>query len=403
MGPTDQTSVGTASVVIVGDSSCAEKDLKVATASTDLRATVTTTTPATRPQWREAVAGACAGAFSRTLLAPVERIKLIKQLQGSVVSSGGRTSTAVGSSSSSSSATLAQLSAWQVAHQIYRHEGILAFWRGNWPNVIRVSGTSALHFTCMDYFKRAAVAPIVEQTLLANRRISPSALERRRKMVTSFISGGLAGAAATTLLYPVEFLRTRLAMDLGRDGTARQSGSTTDASIQSQRRYRGMMDVLRDIWRSDGVLGLYQGYGIALVGGVVYRVILLGGYDACKYDLLYRKMERARLQPQGHNNSATNDAMIASLELSWGERILVAQSVSLIAGTLTYPFDSVRRRLMMEAGLAQRTYRNSWHCTRIMWRQEGIRGFYLGLGPNLIRSVGTALLLVGYDRIRSLL
>jgi solute carrier family 25 (mitochondrial adenine nucleotide translocator), member 4/5/6/31 len=209
-------------------------------------------------------------------------------------------------------------------------------------------------------------------------------------MATSFISGGRAGAAATTLLYPIEFLRTRLAMDLGRGQQAKLG--PTDSSVQSQRRYRGMMDVLRNIWRTDGVLGLYQGYGIALVGGVVYRIILLGGYDAWKNDLLYRKA-----------NSAVNDATIASLELSWGERILVAQTVSLVAGTLTYPFDSVRRRLMMEAGLAQRTYRNSWHCTRIMWQQEGIRGFYLGIGPNLVRSVGTALLLVGYDRIRSLL
>jgi solute carrier family 25 (mitochondrial adenine nucleotide translocator), member 4/5/6/31 len=71
--------------------------------------------------------------------------------------------------------------------------------------------------------------------------------------------------------------------------------------------------------------------------------------------------------------------------------MMVAQTVSLVAGTLTYPFDSVSRRLMMEAGLleSQRSYRNSIHCTLAIWSTEGLRGFYLGIGPNLVRSVGT--------------
>ena len=54
---------------------------------------------------------------------------------------------------------------------------------------------------------------------------------------------------------------------------------------------------------------------------------------------------------------------------------------------------------MMQAGqpLEQRLY---WNLIHAFWRiqmEEGIRGFYLGIGPNLLRSFGGALLLVSYD------
>ena len=44
--------------------------------------------PFTLPQWREAVAGAFSGAFSRTVMAPVERVKLLKQLHSMRNTSG---------------------------------------------------------------------------------------------------------------------------------------------------------------------------------------------------------------------------------------------------------------------------------------------------------------------------
>lgn len=383
-----------------------------------------------RPQWREAMAGACAGAFSRTLLAPVERVKLLQQLQGSTRGNPVQNSNSGGGLLLVT--PLKKLTAMQLAQRIYRDEGILAFWRGNWPNVLRVSGTSALHFTCMDYFKQlaAAAAPTVSRTG-TETAYSSSDMERRRKIITSFVSGGLAGATATTILYPIEFLRTRLAMDLGKDdwATAKakaqpppsSSSSTTTATmtgrtaaaassqkagLPNKRQYRGMMDVLRSIIRSDGLLGLYQGFGIALVGGVVYRILLLGGYDAWKYDLLYRKQQKQQNKQQrqtdniGNNGAATE---LSQLDLSWSERMAVAQTVSLVAGTFTYPLDSIRRRMMMQAGATHRLYRNSIHCAILIFQKEGMRGFYLGIGPNLVRSVGTALLLVGYDRVRTLL
>lgn len=335
--------------------------------------------------WKEAFAGAAAGAFSRTAMAPVERVKLLSTyllllcsdrwvclvlVPGTYIPAHSHsvfcfTEQLQGSVNFAST----NQSAWKVASAIYKEEGIVAFWRGNLPSVMRVSGTAAVNFACMDYFKQVAVGPFFEKRLLQRQKTSLEQLQRRRKLVTSFVSGGLAGATSTTVMYPFEFLRTRLAMDIGK---------------ADKRAYHGMTQVVKKILASDGILGFYQGYGIALAGGIYYRILLLGGYDAVKSEVLERK-----------NN----------ITLSWVDRIAIAQGISLSAGTLSYPFDSVRRRMMMQAGVpkADRVYRNSIHCFATVWKKEGIRGFFLGLGPNIVRSVGGALLLVGYDSFRSLL
>lgn len=335
---------------------------------------------------RNAMAGAMAGIFSRTMTAPIERVKLVLQLQrtSSALNSPSNSSVSTSSKSNkiqnspgapSTACTNNQLNAWKVCHQIYTTEGGLwAFWRGNAPNVLRQAGASALNFMLMDCYK-ATISPIMDATLTlsstSNR--TPEAQRKDWRIFSSFLSGGLAGGTTTTFLYPIEFMRTRLALDVG-----------------SSRMYpKGMRDVFGAIWKTDGIRGIYQGYGIALTGVVIYRALHLGGYDACKIELLHRRRGR----------SSDSDGVEESTTITMGERFAIAQIVSITAGTICYPIDSVRRRLMMQAGqpIDARKYVNSIDAFRKIFKTEGIRGFYLGLGPNIVRSVAGALLLVSYD------
>ena len=300
---------------------------------------------------KDALSGGMAGAVSKTAVAPIERVKLLMQLEFSLPCKGRR------------------LGALEIARNVYRDEGLLAFWRGNTPNVIRQGGTSAINFFFMDWYKGSI------SSLLPNSQ-HPSSDEEARKrnaFVSSFLSGGLAGGTTTSILYPIEFMRTRLAMDVGR-GTK-----------EAPRKYAGgMRDVCASIWRTDGLFGFYQGFGIALVGVVFYRALHLGGYDVVKTEIAHRKMGD---------------------DLSWTERFVAAQAVSVSAGTACYPIDSVRRRLMMQAGIpkGKRRYANSADCFLKVIAEEGPRGLFLGLGPNLVRSVGAALLLVSYDAIKEMI
>jgi solute carrier family 25 (adenine nucleotide translocator) protein 4/5/6/31 len=188
------------------------------------------------------------------------------------------------------------------------------------------------------------------------------------------------GGTTTTVLYPIQYLRTRLAMDMG-------------ATPEARKYPRGMRDVFCGTLKTDGVKGLYQGYGLALFGVVVYRALHLGGYDVMKSELLHRL--------ESNNSDTESD----SIELSMAQRFVLAQTVSVIAAVVCYPMDSVKRRLMMQActPITERQYRHTLDCFQKVFRREGVRGFYLGFGPNLVRSVGNAMLLVGYDTVKSLI
>lgn len=315
-------------------------------------------------QWKEAVAGAVAAGISRSVMAPVERVKLILQLEHKLKE--GETS---------------RRSALRVAHDVYTKEGWMSFWRGNWPSVLRVGGTAAVNFTCLDYYKEAIVKPWLNANyyIFSNSKNASSFSADAPLWWSSLLAGGMAGATSTTLLYPLEFARTRLALDHGRV-------------------FRNMRHCVTEIVTKDGITGLYQGYGVALVGGIYYRVLYLGGFDAIKAELLLLQQQKEQQQKDSLPLSTTP-------QLTWFQRISMAQSISLVAGTLSYPMDSIRRRMMMQAGVPrqERQYRNGWHCAVSMYRTEGIRGFFLGLGPNIVRSIGGALLLVAYDTLRPML
>lgn len=81
----------------------------------------------------------------------------------------------------------------------------------------------------------------------------------------------------------------------------------------------------------------------------------------------------------------------------------VAQVVTVSAGILSYPLDTVRRRLMMDSGRAEKMYNGTMDCFAKIARDEGPRAFFKGSLSNVIRGTGGALVLVFYNKIEGYL
>eukprot|EP00980_Cylindrotheca_fusiformis_P000080 scaffold19_cov114-Cylindrotheca_fusiformis.AAC.27 len=297
---------------------------------------------------REVLSGAFAGASTKTVLAPLDRLKLVVQLRGSI-QQGSVASHYEGP--------------WRALTKIIREEGFFALWRGNFSTIVIQGGTTALNFMFMDLYKKIASQVVVGD-------------DQQQRIFQSFVSSALAGGTALSLLYPLGLMRTKLALDVGKE----------------HRLYpRGMRDVFRLSYHANGLPSLYQGFSIALVSVSLYRMVHLGGYDFIKGELVARR----RTQSQGRELSTEEYFRL----IPFHERLVAAQFVSMMASTVHYPFDSVRRRLMMQSDVPRRDrkYRNARHCLVQIYRDEGMKGFYRGLGTTYIRSVGAALLLVSYD------
>lgn len=81
------------------------------------------------------------------------------------------------------------------------------------------------------------------------------------------------------------------------------------------------------------------------------------------------------------------------------------QVVTICSGILSYPFDTVRRRMMMQSGRAKADimYKNTLDCWVKISKQEGTNAFFKGALSNVFRGTGGALVLVFYDELKKLL
>jgi len=199
--------------------------------------------------------------------------------------------------------------------------------------------------------------------------------------IGNLLAGGLAGGTSLFFCYPFDLARTRLATDVG---TKTQTGST--------RTYRGTFDCLSQTWRRDGVTGVYAGFGVSFVGAVLFKALYFGTYDSLKHSW------------------HLDDRSIPV-------RFLVAQVVTTVMGTLCYPIDTVKRRLMVQTvqvnpSLLQQQhqassrrvyYRSAMDCFTKIIALEGVKGLFSGLSANLLRGFSGAILLVGYDEIKAIM
>jgi solute carrier family 25 (adenine nucleotide translocator) protein 4/5/6/31 len=227
-------------------------------------------------------------------------------------------------------------------------EGVGAFWRGNMANVIRYFPTQALNFAFKDTVKAIFKTP----------KDAPQYM----KFATNIASGGCAGSMSLAFVYSLDYCRTRLAND------AKTKSGT--------RQYNGMIDVYVKTIKSDGIQGLYRGFVISCVGIFIYRGMYFGLYDSLKPILL-----------------GDNASVFLSFILGW--------AVTVTAGLMSYPIDTIRRRMMMTSGQAVK-YKNSMDCAVQVLKSEGFMSLMKGAGANVLRGVAGAGVLAGFDKFKEL-
>jgi len=279
--------------------------------------------------------GGVSAAVSKTLVAPIERVKLLLQVQDA---------------NKNIPAEMRYKGIGDCFARVQREQGFWSFWRGNLANVIRYFPTQALNFACKDFYKKT-LCPY-------NPKKEPV-----KFFMGNMASGGAAGATSLTIVYPLDFARTRLAADVG-------SGK--------EREFNGLVDCLTKTSQRDGIGGLYRGFGISVVGIIAYRASYFGMFDTGKV-LLFEDIKKANFFAM------------------WG----FAQFVTVAAGISSYPLDTVRRRLMMTSGSKEKMYNGTWDCFVKIYQNEGGKAFFKGCLSNVIRGTGGALVLVFYDKIQA--
>ncbi|KIW03146.1 uncharacterized protein PV09_05789 [Verruconis gallopava] len=268
------------------------------------------------------IAGGVAGAVSRTVVSPLERLKILFQVQ-----SAGRDAY--------------KMSIWKALGKMWREEGFKGFMAGNGTNCIRIVPYSAVQFGAFNFYK-----PYFEAT--PGQPLSP---ERR------LVCGACAGITSVTFTYPLDIVRTRLSI---------QSASFAELGTrQAGQKLPGMFELMVLMYKNEGGWkALYRGI-IPTIAGVAPYV----GLNFMVYESI-----RPHFIPDGQANPG-NFGKLASGAISGA-----------IAQTCTYPFDVLRRRFQVNtmSGMGYQ-YKSVWDAVSTIIRQEGFQGMYKGIAPNLLK------------------
>ncbi|KAL8791441.1 MAG: hypothetical protein Q9213_000057 [Squamulea squamosa] len=241
----------------------------------------------------------------------------------------------------------------RLVQGIFKNEGITrGFYRGLTPNLAGNSISWALYFL---WYSRIKVA-------LQTYHVTGNGLS----YYDFFLASGVAGALTAICTNPIWVIKTRMLSTASHHPAA----------------YRSISHGTQQIYQAEGIRGFYRGLLPSLFG-VSHGALQFMAYEQ------FKRQRASRLE--GGERSLTT---VDYLWLSGASKVF--------AGSVTYPYQVVRSRLQIYE--AEQTYKGVKDAISQTWKQEGLRGFYKGLGPNLVRVLpSTWITFVVYEKTRELL
>ncbi|KAJ6795202.1 uncharacterized protein M6B38_362090 [Iris pallida] len=300
------------------------------------------------------VAGGVAGGVSRTAVAPLERLKILLQVQNAQ--------------------NVQYKGTIQGLKYIWRTEGIRGLFKGNGTNCARIVPNSAVKFFSYEKASSGILWLYRQQSGNEDAQLTP---------VLRLGAGACAGIIAMSATYPMDMVRGRI----------------TVQNEKSAYQYRGMFHALGTVYRQEGFRALYKGWLPSVIGVVPYVGLNFAVYESLK-DWLVKS------RPFG---------LAEDTDLTVWTRLACGGAAGTVGQTVAYPLDVIRRRMQMGGwkdassiitgqGRNQVEYSGMIDAFRKTVRNEGFGALYKGLVPNSVKVVPSiAIAFVTYEVVKDVL
>ena len=254
------------------------------------------------------ISGVFSASITKTGIAPFVRVKTLMQIQ-------------------SYHNTNNYQNLWGSLKYIIRNEGIKGLYKGNLINISKAVPNYCMKFTLNEYY--------IKYLLKKNNCESMNSL----KFINLLEAGVITGAVQTTLVYPIDLVRTRIIQDKQMLGK--------DISIYK---------CARDIIKKRGLIALYTGFSPAIVSAPFYVGLSLANYQYLK----------------------CQDNILSNSFIAGGIAGVTSQ-------TLTYPGDTIKKQMQVN-GMKSTRYTGLMDCIKTMYKQNGMKGFYRGFWINTFKA-----------------
>ncbi|KAF6134475.1 hypothetical protein GIB67_034889 [Kingdonia uniflora] len=293
---------------------------------------------------------------SRTAVAPLERMKILLQVQNHH--------------------NIKYNGTIQGLKYIWRSEGFRGLFKGNGTNCARIVPNSAVKFFSYEQASRIILRFYRQQTGNEDAQLTP---------LLRLGAGACAGIIAMSATYPMDMVRGRI----------------TVQTNSSPYQYKGMVDALSTVLREEGFRALYKGWLPSVIGVVPYVGLNFAVYESLKDWLI-------KTRPFG---------LVEDTDLSVTTRLACGAAAGTVGQTVAYPLDVIRRRMQMVGwnhassvvtggggGKVEVQYTGMVDAFRKTVRNEGFGALYKGLVPNSVKVVPSiAIAFVTYEVVKDVL
>ncbi|KAI9294679.1 mitochondrial carrier [Neoconidiobolus thromboides FSU 785] len=218
----------------------------------------------------------------------------------------------------------------------FKQEGPSAFYKGTSTPLVGIGLCVSIQFFSLEAFKRYFMQKNQTDKLSLNQL---------------FLAGAGSGLANSIVSGPVEHIRTRL-----------------QVQSSGQKEYNGPIDAIKKIYNKEGIRGIYKGQ----VATIYREFIGYGAYFAAYEYLVQKEIEKTGLK---------RDQLSSLTVCKFGA--LAGYSMWLLA----YPIDCVKSKIQTDGFTkADRKYSSIMNCIKITYKQQGIKGFFNGFLPCILRA-----------------
>ncbi|RAK74184.1 putative mitochondrial carrier protein [Aspergillus fijiensis CBS 313.89] len=263
---------------------------------------------------------------------------------------------------------------------------IRGLWRGTLPSALRTGFGSALYFTSLNALRQGlaqtqmplvlASSPSSSSSNPTTSKSSSSSALPKLSNSANLATGAAARVAAGFVMMPVTVLKVRYESDFYA--------------------YRSLLSAGRDIVRTEGVRGLFSGFGATAARDAPYAGLYVLFYEQLKRHLAALASSRAAAAAAATAAEGQQQQPPLRSTSSSSINFVSGGLAAGLATAITNPFDAVKTRLQLMPG----RYGNMMRAARLMVREDGVRSLFGGLGLRITRkALSSALAWTVYEEL----
>ncbi|KAB8208739.1 mitochondrial carrier domain-containing protein [Aspergillus parasiticus] len=333
---------------------------------------------------RSGLAGGVAGCAAKTMVAPLDRVKILFQ------ASNPQFAKYTGSWSG----------LLYAVRDINRHEGRRGLFKGHSATLLRIFPYAAIKFLAYEQI-RAVIIPSRDKETPFRR----------------LISGSLAGMTSVFFTYPLELIRVRLAFETKRSSRSsftdifRQiyrervsppsvpSGLSSSPSASAAATATAeVSSALNKVVPSSGLANFYRGFTPTLMGMLPYAGVSFLTHDTVGDWLRSPELSQYTTIPGSESKSKKGSHRT---QLTAAAELFSGALAGLVSQTSSYPLEVIRRRMQVGGVVGDGHRLGIAETARTIWLERGFRGFWIGLSIGYLKIIPmTATSFFVYERMK---